>query len=65
MLPIFRCPVYMNLEPGCTMEKDFTNPCCEKPHCSVTGPPPPTRVYSQGQNVPPLLPPTKRKLAEN
>lgn len=54
-----RCPVYVNLQPGCTMVKDFSNPCCEKPQCVVTGIPP-TRIYSKATNIPPMLQPEKR-----
>ncbi|XP_076111939.1 uncharacterized protein LOC143080127 isoform X2 [Mytilus galloprovincialis] len=51
-----RCPVYINLQPGCEMVRDFSNPCCKKPQCTVTGPPP-TRVYYNITNLPPTLAP--------
>ncbi|XP_076111945.1 uncharacterized protein LOC143080130 isoform X2 [Mytilus galloprovincialis] len=51
-----RCPVYINLQPGCEMVRDFSNPCCKKPQCTVTGPPP-TRIYHNVPNLPVTLKP--------
>ncbi|KAL5022346.1 hypothetical protein ScPMuIL_001501 [Solemya velum] len=39
-----RCPRYVNLPRQCSMVRDYTNPCCQKPYCDFRG--------TQGQVTP-------------
>lgn len=45
-----RCAEYTDLQPGCRLVVDYTNPCCKKPYCTPT--------TTLNPDLPTLIPPS-------
>ncbi|OWF53570.1 Cartilage matrix protein [Mizuhopecten yessoensis] len=53
-----RCPRFVNLPDGCTLQRDYVNPCCMKPYCVLKPTPKPAVTPSLGPGQTPSLQPT-------